>query len=663
MIKKLPMTHESELRSQKARGIRALAGSSRSEAKECTKTLLLQDELTELDEFVMRSAFDNYPVFVRPCPSKPRPGFVDSCVCYSAQAVREVIQNIVEKAPEEQIECVVMKPIDAEYSGIISRSGLALGPGHNGATAGKSIYVPFECDEKTFQAIAGITGDRWDSAHVEGDPHIEFVRGKDSVLRYVQLRGGPKAPSTRVFAPSVMKIKHVRVLEDEPLFVNDDTIGWESYCKEGFDDGTVFWLKSASPSSHYALHLLANNVPFVLGEPAPHEGDVLEPQNEQRDESDYKQIAFVATREVKHEMFSQAMRLGFSVLHGYTQIGRTPAANIVIGRAVAYTVRMAAACCIGETRHGRANVKKGWKLPAWYDGTTFNCDRVQVYRQAFGLNMSELYGYMEACVKIFGMKWQSSYGGPKWQTCAETTRDTIKCVLDFAYEPGKATWDALLGKWNALVNCVHNGGPLLNKVLSTSVMHEASVKPQYVFQQKEVFDLLWEDPLVQACIEKSECQEYKMTLKTKNAFLKHAKDFTKTLRKKKTPVKKIVLPTYGSVQGQVRMPSPSQVRVQWKSKYGQREHTFSHGLEMPNFGMYEHTESSLVSGSAVKYVKCAIEFDRHPITKAYVVRIVLPDGKTALLSPNDEMVKQLRIEACTEVVNGDESEFEFVEQE
>src|ERR1035437_7070023 len=80
-----------------------------------------------------------FPCFARPCPKRPRHGFVDSKVVNNPEEAAELIQKTLEIDPDGE---VLFAPIlDATYSAIWTPGLISIGPGNDGATAGKNSFA------------------------------------------------------------------------------------------------------------------------------------------------------------------------------------------------------------------------------------------------------------------------------------------------------------------------------------------------------------------------------------------------------------------------------------------------------------------------------------------------------------------------------------------
>src|SRR5207237_6510131 len=81
-------------------------------------------------------------LFARPCPVRPRHGFVDS---RKVKAFDPDVINLLKEswAEDPDAELLLTPYIPAEFSGVWRPGLLVLGPGHDGATSGhSSIAVP-----------------------------------------------------------------------------------------------------------------------------------------------------------------------------------------------------------------------------------------------------------------------------------------------------------------------------------------------------------------------------------------------------------------------------------------------------------------------------------------------------------------------------------------
>jgi hypothetical protein len=251
-------------RTQKAKGMKAIAAkATQAGLKVPDPILLLQKDADLIDCEVLFLHPPQGGWFARPCPMRPRPGFVESRSVSSAAELRTTWKETRVEDPRGEV--LLMPRIDAAFNLCATPGMLAIGPGHDGATAGKaSLALPLTGQlPKELQAIADVSG------LGDGEAcHLEAVIGKSlgagsmygsssASVYLVQARAGVPHPGGRDYIPTMTYVKQVVV----PC---DDLLEWETKAKalDGAE-GVVVWGKGHTLGSHAALHCLAHSIPFV----------------------------------------------------------------------------------------------------------------------------------------------------------------------------------------------------------------------------------------------------------------------------------------------------------------------------------------------------------------------------------------------------------------
>ncbi len=143
-------------RTQKARGIAALA---RYHASYLVPPFEIHCASTVRPEQLLG-------YFSRPCPMRPRHGFVDSRKITSVEEADVLIRETLAADPEAEI--VTMPLIEAACSGIWTTGLLTIGVGNDGATAGTSA--------RTLPALGKlVTADTMAKAGVQDTPYVEIL--------------------------------------------------------------------------------------------------------------------------------------------------------------------------------------------------------------------------------------------------------------------------------------------------------------------------------------------------------------------------------------------------------------------------------------------------------------------------------------------------------
>lgn len=404
--------------------------------------------------------------FARPCPVTPRHGFVDSRPVNSKSEAKAVFKEAREADPKA--EMLVGEFIDAHCNMIWANGMLTVGPGHDGATAGRdSIVFP------TVNKIPLPEGSSYKWKSIKDSAFFEFVTTKQDQPYYghwvsrvlvTQLRDGPN--TGRILGNYIPE----KVVVKQVVEAVGDLLEWEQTAKK-FKKGTVVWHPGGSVSSHYSIHSYNNNIPIVYDKVAPKVGDVLKPTGKSK-AKDYHKPAFIfgatcALRISPEEMpITEALKFVLAVLHNFTAFDKGNEYHAaLLGAAAMLCVRLGFCASIGEARHSNKN--KG----------ELKNDRTAIYKQMWR-DFNKARELVPTVLPWFYDKyaWSSGgYGGPKWFKCLYSTIELWNRVCLIKQNKGKAK--EVIDALNVVINAAHNNGRFLNKFASTEVFDGAANAP------------------------------------------------------------------------------------------------------------------------------------------------------------------------------------------
>lgn len=442
-------------RSQKAKGLIALI-KGQSTFENVPYTLIQsQSDITKLKGFKGK--------FFRPCPTKPRHGFVESTVCATKKQVRSLMKQAIAQDPDAEI--VVMKRIEGRTSSIlIPESGvLAIGPGTDGATAGKkSVMIPCVPHHGSVIKRSGFDlASLRTLAEIPNEEHtyLELIaspRRSSRLQSYVvQARSGPPiAGGTTNFIPREEKVLEVI----EPT---DDLIAWEKLVLEmNGKPGIVGFKQGSTLASHAAIHCVAAGIPFITDN-RPKKGTWLKPTVKliEFNLDEFKLGLNTGWHTGVGGLFS-AVPLAIAIVHNAAALRASPYWSRLFGYAAMVIFRAGALACVGESRHMKKasqtkcvhNRMNTWKLfakssPGWL---AQKCGRL---------------------IPVFlSNEWKPSFGGTLWAECGVEVVTLYQDIL--AGDPND-----ILSGMNDLVHAAHNCGPLLNKFVPTPFFNLASELP------------------------------------------------------------------------------------------------------------------------------------------------------------------------------------------
>lgn len=403
--------------------------------------------------------------FVRPCPIRPRHGFVDSRPVLSLQDAERLIAETVSAEPEAEL--ISMPFIDAEFSGIWTPGKMIIGPKNDGATAGKDsraipvFGIPFRNREYGLDYNKSEWRKACQNAGVTEAPYVELLwkrqcdetevqpHGTTLFERYfVQLRNGPALPNTVDFIPEETVVKQIVVADG-------DLLEWESKVKE-FTKGTVVHHPGGSLASHYAVHAVLNNIPVLISR-QPKLGEKLQVTAEQP-KVDVKKIrsGFIIGATAKMDYLTAVYVMLAGCHSTALWLGKH---DELLGLAMGCAYRLTVCASLGEFRHAPGRTRKAPRNFVYsrvWNKVLHNTSRVRFLRAIKSFNTDT--------------RWPSNFGGPKWGALATLAVHMYNAVLQ--KDSQKA-----LEMFNQCVHSVHNGGWAFNKFVYQSVMDEAAINP------------------------------------------------------------------------------------------------------------------------------------------------------------------------------------------
>lgn len=485
----------------------------------------------------------NSVYFARPCPVRPRHGFVDSRPIRNNRELLNLWGEMIQADP--QGEMILMPVLTGRSSAVATDCGVTWGHGNDGVTGanGKQWHIPLSVENQAFtrwsRKYFSMHTDIRDAAYAECVEH----NGRTMI---VQLRDGPalKVGHRQVYFPSATyKVEHVVEPTDEELH---DLLAWERRAKS-LQPGTVIWLPSGGLSSHVAVHgVVAGLCVICAGQGFTRRdleiGTVLRAPADAAPKLrpvDYGRMAkYLRNRplltaapyfpDVTHsakgsKSIRRAEATAFSVatLHSMPHWGREPHLLRLRVEGVRTLVLLLAAACLGEMRHyfrvgpGRSD----WSCGKWWTtrlgieapSRFTEHDRSAVFSAALAkVKLADLPEMFADMVHDFNAGWgnasrasrealegrvrerhgSTGYGGPNWAKASRMAQRLAEALLAFQAAPNEATWTTVTRHYNKAVAAVHNGGTLLSKFLDQSQIDRAVRVPQLAFMSPFVMQLV-----------------------------------------------------------------------------------------------------------------------------------------------------------------------------
>jgi len=487
-------------RTQKARGIYLLAAGKLTGFPMCFASTPWKHSITTLP-LEMPNERD-FPLFARPCPERPRHGFVESRLVKTYEDLLNLFVEVRKVDPNAEVVC--MPRFTARVSALASDAAVVYAEGSDGATAGKGQQFVIPCCSNAFtlkvRSMAVWTVKQWIEEDIKEGAYIELVEHEGDMVA-VQVRDGPSHTSaTKVWLPhDEYYISDVFPL---PADAEHDLIAWEQQVAE-LPKTTALWLPGQTLASHFAVHGIARQLPVFCTDDPPAVGvyhnrpdgapeplgafDYLElgglvaaydrlalapkppawPFHSNKPEVDEaralldRTLFWDAPYYLRNEerrwsvVGMQHLATSIATLHAMSHWGREPHLMRLRAFGALVLAKYLTAACVGEARHfyrhgpgvGNKYAKSAvpWTRKLGFE-TCDGVDRLQVYDRTLNLRLNDLPDLLEGCIQDFSGEW-GSYD-----------EDTGRFVEDTSY--GGPRWqeasEAALDLVNALLRFMDN---------------------------------------------------------------------------------------------------------------------------------------------------------------------------------------------------------------
>lgn len=430
----------------------------------------------------------NFPIFVRPCPTVPRHGFVDSVICNDSVRLNEISLLTHEVEPEAEI--LITKPIDCHYNAIINGDVITFARDNDGATAGKGCKY-FYLGEDVVSPSIQLN----DELIQEGEvPFYELVISKDEVVNLVQVRSAPGVPRAKDYVPAKVEIKTI-------IRAEGDLLDWELKLKGIDATTTIINHTGGSLSSHYAIHAIVNKIP-IFTTYLPEVGDIIEPTVEDKELSEldkdnfYKAfvIGFNSCKYILENMkfkpngpyeyshilpvMRKVLELSLATLHNFSAIALNRDYEL-LGLVLGLFLRTTFAVSAGEARYLDSKTNM---LTVPFEIQNYLAklprERYPAYTHMFKRDAANSIAEISTIYHIFrDLKWNGSFGGAKWANCTLSSIELFNACVNKEITK-------VVELFNRVINEEHNGGKYLNKVIDVSMFDSAANFPsKFALQQ------------------------------------------------------------------------------------------------------------------------------------------------------------------------------------
>jgi len=402
-----------------------------------TGSFLQADEITEIKEILLTYEISNREVFARPCPLYPRHGFVDSRRIKTIENFLEVWQET--KRVDSFSELILMPYIEAKYNLVLTDRNVAIGAGHDGATAGKNtMTLPLKVNIDSFPKTL-----------INDCPYFELVYDKDSRLYCVQLRNGPiPSQSNGDYIPCDVTVNNVITAEG-------DLLEFEKIIKQA-KTGSVVHHPGGTLLSHYAVHAVLSEIPIIFKDRKPLIGDVLKKntrENQNIDQSIFKKGLVIGLNYgIDLDYVNSLANSMLVILHQFLIMKNDRNGLFLAGFFSAFLLRLSYAAILGEMRHKTKNGHKPGREQVYSD--------FLISYENFIKQRSKIFKSW----KSFRFEnWPGNYGGIKWACCTLMAMKLEDQII--LYLRGKSDINKIITSAHNVINCAHNTGPFLNKFI------------------------------------------------------------------------------------------------------------------------------------------------------------------------------------------------------
>ena len=488
------------VQTQKARGLQVL-----------TKFGLLNTPIYLLADAITRLPVScTFPLMARPCPVKPRHGFVESRMVNSIEEINNILTET--KAHDPHGEVILMSRFESAYSAVVTDSAVTIGPGTDGATAGKqSVTIP--CQSRIYATLQSkgshipCTHKKHGALNLRILPYAR-IKPQDQIFvetvgrHVVQLRTGPQADYSQTrFSPwPSISVRHVITGAYNMDFLQFEQV-LDKYEALSVVSSTVLHLPNGSLSSHYAVQAIARGF-SVVAEPTsikPYSTLTFSRAASRLPITAPLRLAIVrgCTLGMHIEPTSQHLEWAVAIIQGLAATAHNTHSIALLSAASVLLARIGAGLCFGEHRHfhrrgpGRVGLLPSGpvrlKLTRKRFTKTLPCpERDTIYTQAFTLRWDNPSTWYKYSSYLQGVKhdfhtapWAGGYGGSKWADCTQASLDLMYAVMPLTLvtrtvphveHPSHTTlhdqvFNCILAA-NKLIAMSHNTAKCLTKLIS-----------------------------------------------------------------------------------------------------------------------------------------------------------------------------------------------------
>lgn len=462
-------------------------------------------------------------LFVRPCPTVPRHGFVESRLVKSIKELTQVWEETIAQDPNG--EMIVMERLTGKRSAVVTNASVTWGNNNDGVTGGEggTVTIPFAVSNDVWHNVVRrhVSSEQYSYVSGYGEtcepiysiaktdsgkiydkditecPYFEIVEDRENAC-IVQLRNGPAQECVADFVPEQVRVEELIYAKDYP-----DLLKWEAAIKErkGRKGLVVRGIEGSSLASHHAVHAISANIPYITSKREVYVGTVLpkmEASASKLSKDDLLTIReglnFYLEFELPIGLTVQRDLLLMAVASFHAMNGWDTSDRLLHLRAygVVMILRYIFAAVMGELRyfyrHGpgiRVNGAQPYTKGACWD-LVAGQDRNQIYNevltQPHTWNLRRMVPCLATARKDYWRAgWERGYGGHSWSKVAFTAGVMAHALRQFVKTPTMLKWQRVITATNIAVNTVHNNGKAVSKWVDDKFLQLCAVAPQVGF--------------------------------------------------------------------------------------------------------------------------------------------------------------------------------------
>lgn len=438
--------------------------------------------------------------FMRPCPSRPRHGFVESQEVHGIAGARELFHTARIEDPDA--EMLVMEMANGGCSALAVPNMLTLAAGFSGCTSGGgpySVAIPHSPHRYVSQYCK-------DEAGIRDTCYIEFVE-HDKRMMPVQLRDGPAVEGCQKnYIPHDIPASAVRIIQ-----CHDDLITYERELQSTDPKNSVVIGLGKFLTSHYGAHAISYGIPFIteLSVYTQLLAGGLKQNTNTTENPQYRRIAdrlstllstplstHIGIREPDNGRITH--KVARSTAYALTVAHLCPmwpkdneVLNYITASGLYHFVGSFAAALLGELRHYKREYEGKPARITSIPKFAFSEARDGTFGRATCIPTGKLLKCLAAVEADFlSPIWGSNYGGGPWASAAMALHTVTSCMYEFIAHPNEKTWGALLRNWHTCINEEHNGGYVLNKFILNCVFNTAADSPTHlILSYRQIYEL------------------------------------------------------------------------------------------------------------------------------------------------------------------------------